>query len=170
MSTVKTYKGHDVPEGSQRFREASGDFYKKVNGVVSYWLVALTDRWTVVSSCSTGWDEAEELPQEPEQFVPVVGEECTLNAHISPLAFSDDAPVSCLVVAIYKDWIVLAREGWPPMTARLKDCELSPVKSECEKVCELAVAGISGVVDEKTLNMIVGQLYDAGMLSMPEAK
>ncbi|PHQ78915.1 MAG: hypothetical protein COB66_07945 [Coxiella sp. (in: Bacteria)] len=81
MSTVKKFKGHDVPEGAKYFREDCMSYHPlfvKNEGGYQYRIATPVSRHKWRRDAHE-YDNLIELPQEPEAFVPVVGEWC---AHV----------------------------------------------------------------------------------------
>lgn len=116
----------------------------------------------------------DELPQEPEQFVPVVGEECEFNVHL------ESNPASFVVVTVIS--IIEGRIYFYRKDQKLNSCggrviksnnyyhDFRPIKTEREKVINAALNGLTGEFDGFVMDTVIGQLYDAGMLVMPESK
>ena len=169
MSTVRKYMGHIVPAGATHYAEKVGSwaaFYKvDICGEWVCWLAKQDTRW----SYGGVPDDMLALPQEPETFVPVVGEECELTPHNAMWGFSNGETVRCTVVGLHLDWIVVVQEHCAPITTRLDKCDLAPVKSEREEIIDMAVFAMNDSIDDSQEGWAMA-LFDAGMLSLPGDK
>ena len=160
MSTVRTYKGHDVPEGAVRALGAI--FYKVEDGVLlCQSMVSPLDDWE--ESC---WPDLESLdkevdieviaiPQEPETFVPVVGEECEM-------LITRFEPVMPLFIG---DQVIVIEIASAEIAYNIREMDFRPIKTEREKVIESLSGKICHPsVTEFTKEEVIGALYDLGKL------
>jgi len=164
MKTVKTYKGHDVPEDAQRYHDGDGiqreGFWKEdENGYSHFYGLgdhATDHKWVITLSTMVG----EKLPEE-KPYTPEVGDMCKITAKTgNPReAFfvgvdENDKPVFSLGLEVY--WAL--DDTW----------EITKAKTECEVVVEWAESQRYDKDDD--LLGLLTRLYDLGALKLPEDK
>jgi len=160
MSTVKTYQGHDVPEGATGFIAGTG---LKISLFVKDGFFVRTDSfaWKADESPETNGpiEELPQEPQEPEQYIPVVGEECeallegewlyaeALKHHASSGAIAFDFG-DCL--------------KW--------SADFRPIKTKREKIKEWVESKIDCTEDfQMDQAIMINKMLDLGCLVIPES-
>lgn len=75
MTIVKTYKGYDVPEGATHYGAKTWDWTEAFYNMNDHtcFLAGEDDKWDHFDNSR---NDLIKLPQEPEQWMPEVGEEC----------------------------------------------------------------------------------------------
>lgn len=79
MTTVKKYKGHDVPDGATHYSLLSNEFLKWT-GSSNNLHHNINGRWIAIPFRHTLNSTDIELPQEPEQWMPEVGAWCEVES------------------------------------------------------------------------------------------
>lgn len=165
MTIVKTYKGHDVPEGATHYGDAylgkQEGFYQFIHG----WWYGLSPNWNGAqkNTCITSNDLIE-LPQ--EKFVPVVGEEC---AHV-------DGALWCKHGDLF--YIGNDKAGFKVMQCesgsllKFGDSAIfQPVKTERDNIKMWVESKIDCVeAFEMDQAILITQLLDLGALVIPESE
>jgi len=161
MATVKTYKGHDVPEGAICFGAENEMFEACFYKDGFYWAVNKPG-WRVEYLAIKDPNYLENLPQEPEQFVPKVGEECEIN-----LDFKWQTVYICGKnkggAFVFEDHRGYVDSSIAEIT------KFRPIKTEREKVIEWAVKEWKRE-DYPAIGNFFGSMYDLGALTLPESK
>ncbi|MBL4800203.1 MAG: hypothetical protein JKY50_22635 [Oleispira sp.] len=170
MSIVKKFKGHDVPEDAQYFREDCKSYHplfiKNEDGYQYRIAIPVSrHKWRLDAN---EYDNLIELPQEPEAFVPVVGECCeSLN---SCLAHPEWQEVYICGKTRAGDFVFEDNCGYvdSSITASTK---FRPIKTEREKFMGKVAEAICGAtvaqLDEKSnAKRIAGIIFDAGLANV----
>lgn len=157
MTTVKTYKGHDVPEGATHF-SGVGDLFYRDTGMWNYWSPVELCWRPSCNSVETDDERCVRLPQNPEAYMPKVGEEC--------LWFSDKTQVwtHTKLIAIHESsaWL----EGEAVVSIDYSYEQFRPIKTEREKTEQWAFD--QWLAYNGTMNTFCGHLYNLGALTIPE--
>lgn len=137
MQTVKTYKGHDVPEGAQFFRAETtgyGDiFVKTVDGKQYHHGASKHGYWELNSANFTGLIP---LPkQTPEQYMPEVGDTCEL---INSTLFNREYVVATILF-IGESKIMYNSDSGKEQVALKARMKFRPIKTERERFIEQAL-------------------------------
>ncbi len=166
MNTVKTYKGHTVPDGATGFIPKT-DIYTAMFVKDGFFMRVGCSSWVVDTNPSVN-GIIEGLPQEPEQYTPNVGEWCEWRGKSG--GFWVKAKVSAIELDTFVFWQD-ENSGYRPNKFEIMDfssVNVRPIKTEREKVIGAALGGVSGVLETPEVLLFINQLYDAGMLTMPE--
>ncbi|PCI53644.1 MAG: hypothetical protein COB36_11975 [Alphaproteobacteria bacterium] len=163
---VKTYSGHNVPEGATRFRGDSvthHPFFLKYEDGRQYSHAIPVDKFDWKKDSNT-WSDLIELPQEPETFVPVVGEECEIKSN------NNWNPIDILAVtAQHVIFNEIGKEN--EQIVYLLNRKFRPIKTEREKVIEWALKQDCPPCDGMLSRTdFCGELFDLGALKIPETK
>ena len=177
MATVKKWEGNDVPEGATHYSPSGingkGTFYKLSDDeseVKYYWCFAsLSDHYWSLADRGLGNDLIE-LPQEPEQFVPKVGEACeytAINSHNGEYSAVEAGRwYECKeIIAFHGGFVWTSDNGLRLLSNTL----FRPIKTEREKVIEWAVKEWKRE-DYPAIGNFFGSMYDLGALTLPESK
>jgi len=169
MTTVKTFKGHDVPAGATHYgpdtAEWSEGFYKLTNG---FWHAThgVSLLWFRISNVVVR-DDLIEIPQEPEQWVPVVGEECEYL-----FGFNPALTAAVKIKAVTDEYVIFVETGKKneQVVPYIKE-KFNPVKTEREKIKEWVESKIDCIEDfQFDQAIMINEMLDLGCLVIPEDK
>lgn len=174
MAIVKKYKGHNVPSGATHYSDGDAfheEGFYKIEGVRTLFsgVQAKYKEW----SETTGVRRGNLLPQEPDQFMPKVGEECEYNVeqpHLAP-CFNKVTVIAIIGKRIYfyDNTDDLQENGGREIYNTVKYLDhFRPIKTEREKVIEWAYEATSSY--GTILDGVLGTLFDLGALTIPESK
>ena len=180
MNTVKEYKGYKVPDGATHYDEAHGvtiaAFAKLDDEGEWLWWVARGDHsWGYGSDANN----IVELPQEPEAYMPKVGDSCEYTA----IRDGDGQYSSILagtwyectkIIAFHDGCVWTSDNGIRP----LKNTIFRPIKTKREKVIgwHLVDMGYDSeefnfmAAEESLVFVTLSSLFEGGHLVIPESK
>ena len=152
---VKKYKGFDVPDGATYYNERWGEFYKEEGGR-GFIYISHSDDWCSFDlEGNRNFRDSIVLPQEPEAYIPQVGEECEV-------LIIKWEPVMPLFVG---QQVVVVEIATAEISYSISAMEFRPIKTERERVIEFAMSKWEEGTHGKVL---LGHLYDKGALKMPD--
>jgi len=175
MTIVKTYKGHDVPEGATHYAPKQTGymegFYKIIEGNVSFCAVGKSgSSFRSASDFILGRESCLiKLPQEPEQYMPKVGDECEYVINDS------DSWYKCQIfdigqVGIYMYCHHFDTSDYMYQWVRKATVAFRPIKTEREKVIEWAMDKVCEPLNILDDSKAMGHLYDLGALKIPDSE
>lgn len=175
---VKKYKGHDVPEGATHYGANTRDYVEGFYDADSnFWRLPHDNIWMKTNVVSDRSDLIE-LPQEPEQYMPKVGEGCEYTA----IRDGDGQYSSILagtwyectkIIAFHDGCVWTSDNGIRP----LKNTIFRPIKTEREKVIGWHLVNMGYDSDEFNFEgaeeslvfITLSLLFKGGHLAIPEA-
>ncbi|PCI53645.1 MAG: hypothetical protein COB36_11980 [Alphaproteobacteria bacterium] len=160
MTTVKEYKGRTVPEGATHYDENGDLFYKETEKGLLYEIPSQSAWLETGNSREYNGNHVKPIPQEPETFVPVVGEECEYSIQKSG-SFHRCKIVDIGEVGVYLDTLHLFMNVWAPY----EDVEFRPI-TDRQKVEEWVNSKIDCNMDEA---IMLAKLLDLGCLVIPDS-
>ena len=160
---VKTYKGLKVPEGATHYSDMTNEFIKH-DGQVHYHSIT---GWVAIPLKYNLSPDMAELPQEPEQFVPKVGEECEMLINswhpkgewekVTPLFIGGQLIVVDIVSA--------------EIAYNAKEMDFRPIKTERKRIEEWVLSKIDCLEDfQLDQAIMITKMLDLGCLVIPESK
>ena len=177
---AKKFKGHKVPQGATHYTEKGGDFFILLDqdplDFVRPFPVHRIMFWTG-EKWSEGTMDGEvkmiALPQEPEAYMPKIGEECECLPHNDMWGFKGISVSVGRIEHISGDhfWWFSHTESLN-VISRLDKADFRPIKTESEKVVQWTKASIRNEFGEEVLTheSMFGYLHKIGALTIPESK
>lgn len=180
MTTVKTFKGHYVPEGV--VRALGSVFYKVGDGVLLCQSIGSPfDDWEeshwpdLESMDEEVGPKAVKLPQEPEQWMPEVGEEFEIAESTEYLTISHEEGLIVKVYASFTDdrnidlFAFVTADGKHAGVCTAQ-C-FRPIQTEREKIKAWVESKIDCVEDfQLDQAIMITKMLDLGCLVIPEDK
>jgi len=167
MTIVKKFKGYDVPEGATHYEAAKGLYKdafakKEPSGGWLWYMAGMSDVWSYAGDPLHNFVE---LPQEPETFMPKVGEECEFKSSTKSESWWEG-----LYVGPARDGLHVVQETNGAGVYARKGFVFRPLKTEREKVIEWALTQDCHPCDGMLSRTdFCGVLFDQGALKIPDS-
>lgn len=164
MTTVKKYRGYDVPEGATHVSREGVLFYCKYDDGWCYWSQPSNSWCQSINDKPFDNTNCLPLPQAPVAYMPKVGEECevqkfdqhTTGSWEKCFVVGETQDKTSLVIHDDHDVLHFICKEWNSVKFR-------HIKTEREQVIEWA----SNEVEAMHYKDGLGKLYDIGALTIP---